>query len=555
MSKQPATPGNQLAPITENLGEIEDRDFATDFEQHIRAGYQCLYIATSEESRVELEIQRVAKKANFALVTWDCAEGFSIESLKNQEKYRMPPTALRELMNENFVANPQTIFVFRDLDDFMADPGARRLLRSLVEANKLVNKRHKWPLVITSPRLSIHEKIKSCVTVLDFKLPNDDKLEKTFKFVQTAIESAKDPNRAACSDELRDSIVACLRGLTSTEAENALSRCIVRHQGFKPDMLGTLKDEKAAIIKKSQVLTYIPEQKTASRDEIGGFDNLLTWLDRRKLAYSKEARKLQIDYPKGIVLLGIPGTGKSMIAKAIARLLGLPGYVMDVGAVFGHLVGESEQRMRDAIATIEAQQGAVLLLDEADKAFGGATDAQGDSGVTRRVFGTFLTWLAEKQDRTFVILTMNRTNGLPPEFLRAGRFDGVFFTDFPNAKERRQIFEIHFRKRGVEPSELGLGKEEWSEIVKKTENYVGSEIEEVVRESRYIAYEKRQVGVPEFEEMLEAISGIVPLAVRDPNAMEAIRAFCKNGATPVSTAERLAAAPPGRQGRAVNLDN
>lgn len=554
MAKQAENAQNQIAMPTADIGEIEDRDFATDFEQHIRAGYQCMYISTSEESRVELEITRVAKKAGFAVVTWDCAEGFSIETLKNQEKWRMPPTALRALLDDNFVSNQQTIFVFRDLDDFMQDPSARRLLRTLVEANKLVNKRHKWPLVITSPKLAIHDKIKSCVTVLEFKLPNDDKLEKTFEFVKSAIESSKNPDRAKCSPELKDDIIACLRGLTSTEAENALSRCIVRHQGFKPEMLGTLKNEKAAIIKKSQVLTYIPEEGTASRSEIGGFDNLLAWLDRRKLAYTKPARAQQLDYPKGIVLIGIPGSGKSMVAKAIARLLGLPGYVMDVGAVFGHLVGESEQRMRDAIATIEAQQGAVLLLDEADKAFGGAADAQGDSGVTRRVFGTFLTWLAEKQDRTFVILTMNRTNGLPPEFLRAGRFDAVFYTAYPNAKERREIFNIHFRKRGVDPDGLGFGREEWSELVNKTNEYVGAEIEEIIREARYMAFAKRQSGTPEFEELLEATSGVTPLSMRDPGGMEAIMNFCKNGAKPVSTAERRTEAT-GRQSRSVNLDN
>jgi SpoVK/Ycf46/Vps4 family AAA+-type ATPase len=323
--------------------------------------------------------------------------------------------------------------------------------------------------------------------------------------------------------------------LTSNEAENALARCLVRKGGFCEEMLGIIKDEKASIVKKSEVLTYIPEDQQASREEIGGFDMLLSWVDRRRLAYSRDAQEKKIDYPKGVVLIGIPGTGKSYVAAAVARLLGLPGYIMDIGSVFGSLVGESEQRMRDAIRQIEAQQGCVLLLDEADKAFGGATDSQGDSGVTRRVFGQLLTWLAAKQDRTFVIMTLNRTKGIPPEFLRAGRFDAVFWTDLPHEIERRQILDIHLKKRGVEPGSLELGDAEWVEVVQATNGYVGAEIEQIVKEARYISYERRQVGEPTFEEIIEAKESIIPIGTLEQEKVNEIREWCKNRAKNVSS--------------------
>lgn len=510
------------------------REFAELLDEHLRAGYQCLHVTTSEEARCETEINRVAKTQNLGVVTWDFFEGFSApETVRGQAKYRAPAEALRAIIADDIFKGNQ-LFILRDLDDFFPDPVVRRTIKSLTEGNRLVNKKYKRPIIIISPILKIHEKIKTTMTPIDFALPDEVKLRNTFKFVRASIESG-DRSKAECSQELEDQIVQCLMGLTSNEAENALARCLVRHGGFKVDMLATIKDEKAAIIKKSEVLTYIPEEGMASREEIGGFDLLLEFIDRRRLAYTRKAREVKLDYPKGIVLLGVPGTGKSYVAKATARLLGLPGYIMDVGSVFGSLVGESESRMRDALRQVDAQQGCVLLLDEADKAFGGASDSQGDSGVTRRVFGQLLTWLADKNDKTFVIMTMNRTKGIPPEFLRAGRFDAVFYTDLPHAQERQQILDIHLRKRNVVKSEVKMGDDEWSQVLEKTDQFVGSELEELVREARYLAFQNRESGTPDFAEMCEAAASIIPLAKLDDEGVKAIREFCANRAKPVTS--------------------
>lgn len=524
-----------------------ERSFVKTLTQHLKAGYQCLYIVTSEESRLETDIGVAAKLMKSGMITWDIADKFSGPEGGNAQKFTNPMEALRAIGTE---AEPfgkgSHVFVFRDLDDFLGEPGVRRVLRTLCEGNKLVNNRFKRPLIIVSPVLNIHPKLKSCVTVLEYSLPDEARHRRTMGFVQKSITSAGDASKIAIPEQLGDEIAAALRGLTSTEAENALARCVVKHEGFTADMLGTIKDEKAAIIKKSEVLTYIKEEQQVGRDAIGGFENLMKFIDRRRLAYSKAARAVNLDYPKGVVLVGVPGTGKSLVAKAACKLLGLPGYIMDVGSVFGSLVGESEQRMRDALKQVEAQQGCVLVLDEVDKAFGGATDSQGDSGVTRRVFGQLLTWLAEKKDRTFVMMTLNRTKGIPPEFLRAGRFDAVFFTDLPHPKEREEIIKIHMRLRGIDPDKLDMKPNDWEELVNVTDKFVGSELEELVRDSRYLSFERRQSGNPTFAEIMEAKGSVIPLATLDADGVQAIRDWCKGRARPVSEPPKAAAATPRR---------
>lgn len=540
---------------TGKKGNTEFSNFQVILDEHIRAGYQVMYIPTSEESRVEAEITAVTKVMNpvMHVVTWDCFEGFSKNSKLTDPKYRNPVVALETIADEQaFAGLGNVLFVFRDLDDFMNDWNIRRRIRSLAEGNRLVNARIKHPMVILSPQLQIHPKLKASISVVEFALPSEANLLRQIEFVRQSIASSGDPERAVLSDELRGTLAVNLLGLTINEAENCLSRCLVRHGGFKPDMLATIKEEKAAIVRKSEVLTYIPEDSIRSRNEIGGYNLYMDWLELRKRSYLPAAQSLKIDYPKGVALLGLPGTGKSMVAKATCMILGLPGYILDIGSLFGSMVGESEQRTRDALKQIDAQKGCVLVIDEADKALGNAHSSTGDSGVTRRVFGTILTWLAENNSRTFTIMTLNRTDGLPPELMRAGRFDALFYTDLPNESERRQIIDIHLRIRGVDPAALKLGAKEWKAVVDATKGYVGSELEVLVREARYLSYARRESGDPTFEEFTEATGAIVPLTVRDPEGMEKIREYCKNKAQPVTSPQNIRS---GREARAIDVGN
>lgn len=543
---------------------LNDTTFGDQLSEYIRAGYQAMYVPTSEEKRVEKEVVRTAKKLQMSVYTWDHFEGFQLagegQAVPTEfanEKYRDAAAALRSLADAKWPG--KCIFVMRDMPDFFINPVVRRAFRSLVESVRLNNERRRCPVVITSPSLEIHKNLRSCMTVLEFSLPDEDKLRAVFDYVrESASIGTTDASKTACPDDLRDAIVANLLGLTAAEAENTLSKCLVRHKGFTPEMLKLIKDEKAQIIRKGEVLTYIHEEVVANRNEIGGYENFLEFVGRRALAYGRDARVARLDYPKGAVLLGVPGTGKSMVALATGRLLNLPVYIMDVGAVFGSLVGESEARMRDAIRQISAQQGCVLLIDEADKAWGNAHDGRGDSGVTQRVFGQLLSWLASKQDRTFVIMTMNRTKGIPPEFLRSGRFDAVFFVDVPSMEERRQILKIHLAKRGDKFEDLPLSTADWDTLLERTEGWVGSEIEELVKEARFISFEQHKTGgrsgtdptkaaTPQLTDFIQAASNIIPLTKLAAEDVEAIRTFCKERARPASLPGGAVTAPPPRR--------
>lgn len=552
-----ATPA---APVAPARPDASDAVFASQLNEYMCAGYQALYIPTSEEARVEHEIEKIATdQLGTNVVTWDQFDGFTARpgttlpaEFADKTKWLDPVVALRAVTSDKWPK--KCMFIFRDLDDMFAIAAVRRAIRSLCIHLRLVNDAVSRPLIILSPRLDIHPKLKSILTVLEFTLPNEDRLRLAFEYIRTSVQS-KDPARAECSPELADAIVANMLGMTRVEAENTLAKCLVHYRGFKPDMLRMIKDEKAAIVRKSEVLTYVHEEVIADRTAIGGYDDFLQFVDRRALAYRRSARLCNLDYPKGVVLLGVPGTGKSMVALATGRMLNLPVYTLDVGAIFGSLVGESESRMRDALRQITAQQGCVLLIDEADKAWGGSHESRGDSGVTQRVFGQLLSWLAAKQDRTFVIMTMNRTNGIPPEFLRKGRFDEVFFVDLPDAAQRRQIFEIHLRKRGIDVAGMQMTNDEWQEIMQRTESFVGSEIEAAVVESRFLAFQRNEPDTtispeskaqPTFDDLLSAVTAIKPLATLDSEGVNAIREFCQSRARNVCSPTTTIRTQPNR---------
>jgi len=550
---------------------VYTESFVRDIQEHFDAGYQILYVPSVEEARVERHIDIVGDQIGIPVITWDCARGFTREGEPfkplSDPKYRDVMAALDVICSDNGAIPPMNyrgesvpdnrgskncsaIFVFRDTDDFTNNPFVRRRLKNIFEGKLLSNCQLDFQrmLIIVSAVTDVHNKLRSTVTLLDFAMPDELQLLQTVRIIEQSSNAQAPP----ITEEFAQQIAVSLLGLTEAEAENCLSRCVVRDQGFSPTMLKMIKEEKSAIVKRSEILTYIPEDSVHARSDIGGYDAYLAWLDERKQSYSADAKKLNIDPPRGVVIAGIPGTGKSMIAKATCRALDLPGYVLDIGSLFGSKVGESEQRTREVLKQIDAQKGCVLVIDEADKALGNAHESQGDSGVTRRVFGQLLTWLAESKSRTFVIVTLNRTNGLPPEFFRAGRFDQMWFVDLPNEVERRQIFNIHMRLRGTDPATLPLTEDDWSALIKQTNEYVGAEIEEVVRNARYASFANQRNGAPTFEQLTKAVNDVIPMSRRNADELKAIREFCaeyaKNVTTPLQYNAQAA-----RKSRSVNI--
>ena len=536
-----------MATIKKQTPETEN-EFRQMLKSHLSAGYQMIYVQTAEEARAEDEIKIAAKEAlNADVIIWDVANGFSDNAPECFQNIRNTPhAALSAIYEQRKESEKQNnyVFIFRDLDDYFMEPVVRRNMQTLAGHTMLVNNHAQWPIIVVSKSGIIHHKLQALLPVLEMPLPDATMLEASVDRI-TAVAKMKDPLEPV----LKRKIVDSLRGLTALESEDCLSRCYVQCREFDHRVIPVIKAEKARMIKKSQVLQCIQEDSLPKPEDLGGFNALMDWIDKRKLAYHPAARTMLIDPPRGITITGVPGTGKSQCAMAIASALDLPCYRLDVGALFGSRVGESEERTRDTFRTVDAQNGCVLMIDEADKGLGGSLTSSGDSGVTRRVFGTLLTWLAESKSNTFTVMTLNRTDGLPPELLRAGRFDAMFYTDIPTASVRRSIFEIHLRKRGVPLDQLDFGEDEWAELISATENYVGAEIEEVVRSARYAALTRvlgkydpsatniDENAIPMFDELITATTEIKPMASQDGHDVQQIRDFCAKNAKPVAYPE------------------
>jgi SpoVK/Ycf46/Vps4 family AAA+-type ATPase len=299
-----------------------------------------------------------------------------------------------------------------------------------------------------------------------------------------------------------------------------LGRAIASHGVFDDRDLDLILEEKRQTIRQTQILDYYPATEQIS--DIGGLDNLKDWLLKRGTAFSEKARQYGLPYPRGLLLIGIQGTGKSLTAKAIAHHWHLPLLRLDVGRLFGGLVGESESRTRQMIQLAEALAPCVLWIDEIDKAFAGV-EGRSDGGTTSRVFGTFITWMAEKRSPVFVVATANNIQALPPEMLRRGRFDEIFFVGLPSQTERQAIFEVHLSR--LRPH--SLDQYDMARLAYETPDFSGAEIEQTLVEAMHLGFSQNRDFTT--DDILEAASQIVPLARTAQEQIEALQAWANSG--------------------------
>lgn len=331
-----------------------------------------------------------------------------------------------------------------------------------------------------------------------------------------------------------ETITPTLKSMYPFESSNAITLALVKHgkTGDPKAMLNTIEAVKAQSIQ-DDMLRWVPEQRQIDPKFVCGFDNLFEWLQRKSFGMSEKARKLGLKPPKGLILCGPPGTGKSMICKAMSHIFKLPTIFMDMSASFRQFVGESEARIKQALKKVDDQNGVILVIDEADKVLSGQIGVSGDSGTSDRVKGTLLTWLQEHTSNTFVVLTMNNGDMIPPEFTRKGRFDGFFYTETPDANTRREIILSQFAQVGLTQEDLGFTNKDLDAAVRASENFNGAELEVVVNESRELAYITRESVVPTIDEVLQVIRGINPQAEADAVRLQSSMEFCKKFGTPV----------------------
>jgi ATP-dependent 26S proteasome regulatory subunit len=497
---------------------------ASPLSNYIRSGKAGLYILSYEEVRVELELKTIAKELGWRVNIWSVTDAL-INVTDN------PPTAMSETedpmaMLAAFEKLPEkSMVIARDFHAFLRDnpnPVLVRKVKDVLSTAQTANK----TLIIVGCQLHLPPELEKEIAVVEFKLPGRDQL----KLVAEGI--ARSGGIDIGDNGKLEKLLDAASGLTTTEASDAFALSVVEVHDMVPEIVAR---EKAATVKKNGVLEIL--QTTARADDIGGLDVLKEWLKKRKLAFGKEAKAYGLPVPKGILAIGIPGAGKSLTAKATASIFGVPLLKLDAGRLFGSLVGESEKNVRIAIQTAEAVAPCVLFVDELEKAFSGSkSSGSTDGGTSARVFGTFLQWLQDKTSPVFVFATANDISQLPPEFLRKGRFDDLFFCDLPNQEERAAIWRVHLLKRNRNPDKFDL-----KELSTRTDGFTGAEIEAAVNDGLFSAFDEEQAEL-EDRHLLEALRNTVPLSRTMAAQIEALRAWANGRArraskeTPTATA-------------------
>lgn len=505
----------------------------------LKARFPLIYIATYEEERAtkfikSIVIDKSQVKYPREVLIWTQATG-----LKNGESVIANTSNPNKLLEYIEKYDKDAVFLLYDFHVFFGSkqkpPEATivRAIRDLVPVLKTSQARKN--IIFISPDLVIPDTLQKDIVIYDFPLP---KLEEIKVRLNKLISANKRIKIDTLSEEEKDKLCKAALGLTMQEAENAFALAMVQDGMLNKDDIQVILEEKMQVIRKTGLLEYV--QSDFGIDDIGGLDNLKKWLLKRNNSWSERAKKYCLPAPKGVLVTGIPGCGKSLTAKAMSTIWQLPLLRLDMGKIFSGIVGSSEENMRKAIATVEAVAPSILWVDEIEKGLNGVKTAN-DSGVSSRIFGTFLTWMQEKTAPVFVIATANNIDKLPPELLRKGRFDEIFFVDLPTFSERKEIFRVHLSKRLKDEEVCAKVKPDDEEFIEKlaksTEGFIGSEIEQVVISALCDAFfENRALEPTDFD---KAIYNTVPLSTTQKEQILAIREWANIRAVSASSKESV----------------
>ncbi len=482
----------------------------------IRARYPLIYLLTSEETRADEALEEVGRATGKEVISWTCSKGFHPPQ-GDAKKSTQPDEALKYIEG----SDKKAVFALKDFHPYLEDEKILRRLRDLVKNLKRSYK----TVILVSPVLKIPPELEKDITVFDLPLPNADELAEVLNNLLEPYRNSQKV-KVELTKDLLEKVIQATLGLTRNEAENVYAKALITDRRFSKEDLPRIIDEKRQLIRKSGILDFIGLSTTLSN--VGGLGKLKDWLKERGGAFSNQAREYGLPEPKGLLMLGVQGCGKSLTAKAIASEWNLPLLRLDVGKIFDSFIGNSEANMRKAIALAEAMSPTVLWLDEIEKGFSGLqSSGSGDSGVTSRVFATFLTWMQEKVKPVFVIATANDIESLPPELLRKGRFDEIFFIDLPTVVERKMIFEIHFGLKKRDSKKYDVAR-----LAKEADQFSGAEIEQAILSAMYKAFaENREFTT---EDVLQSVKETVPLAVTAEEKITHLRQWAHQRARPSS---------------------
>lgn len=511
-----------------------------------KSGCGVMLTRTREPFRAIDATKEFAFSINLPFGQWDVVNGWkvwspaqAVDSPPLEQKIKAPIPAMKWLMDVDGGWNPENyktpgFYVMHALHPWMKEsPEMIELLRQYVRI--LPSLPQKTCLVIVVPETFVlPDELSHDIPTVDFDLPSIEEMSELFHYV---VESATEPGAEVprlFNKEERGTLSAAAGGLTQMEAELAFSRGIIENlppgaaiEDIEFDKYNkVILDAKTEIIKQSEVLELM---EAVDMSEVGGLDQIKEWVQLAAVAFTDEARDFGVDPPSGIAAIGVPGTGKTLLGKAIATTLGQPLVKFDVSKCFGSLVGESEGKVRSALKQLEAMGRVTVLFDEIDKSLGGAHQSGGDSGVSRRVLGSILTFMQETKAPIFPIYTANRTDSLPPELLRKGRLDEVFAVMPPNRVEREAIFKIHLRKRKQSVRSV----KDLDVAIAASKGYVSSELEAAVKEAVKIAFHRKCKVTGEL--LAEMLRNMRPISEAFPEDFARMNEWAKNNARPAST--------------------
>ncbi len=420
-------------------------------------------------------------------------------------------------------------FILKDLHRHMDDPVVVRRLRDVGQRFSTNRK----TIVLTAPKIEIPPELRSLVEVFDLPLPDRQRLRQIIDETLVRVSRTHTLQRKLDAAGL-DAMAENLRGLTEEEAERAISQALVTRYALCPEIITDVLEMKKSLLRRSEMLDFV--EASDNMASIGGLENLKQWLAQRRGSWDDAARDFGLEPAKGAIILGVQGCGKSLCARAVAGEWNLPLVKFDTSAVYDKYIGETEKRIRKVFQVAEGLAPCVLWIDELEKVFAGsgADSASADAGVSSRLLASFLSWMQDRKAPVFVAATCNNVSALPPELIRKGRFDELFFVDLPNQAERKQIFSIQLAKRKRNPAEFDL-----DQVGKAAKGYSGAEIDAAVQTALYAAYsEKKPLNT---QSLLDALAHTVPLSTTRAEEIEELREWAKTRAVPSSAGEAVGA--------------
>lgn len=484
------------------------KTFGNELNLILKARFPFIYIVSQEENRVEYTIRKIIKSTKIKTVyCWDFVDGYIANPNINGFGARNPLQAL-ELI-EKMADQTSAIFLLKDYNKFLSDVLICRKLKNL----QRVLKTHKKTIIFLAHEIEIPPELFQNFTIIEFSLPTANEIRNELNRLFSCLKIKPDSNYL-------EVLTRACQGLTLEKIRQTLSKALSKYNTLDKNIINVILDEKRQIVAQSQILEFPTVEYNLN--QVGGLNNLKKWLKIRKNSFSEQAELYGIPKPRGVILAGSQGTGKSLTAKAIAGEWKLPLLQLDTGRLFEGIIGESEKNIRQVIQIVETLSPCILWIDEIDKAFITKTQ-QTDSGTTNRVMSTFLTWLSERKSAVFVVATANNLDSIPIEIIRKGRFDEVFFVGLPNFLERKQIFYVVLNR--VRPTKLEHFKIDL--LSEQSEGFSGSEIEQAIIEAMHFAFtEKREFTQYDIQKTLQQI---IPLSELEPAKTQHLKEWAESG--------------------------